>query len=109
MQTPSVGLMVHVLIDPARNNGSDVAPAVITRVWEHHPDAAPGMPTGYINVRVLADSNEVPWLTSINLFAERPSVDELGGMFPEFSNPPHPGAAVAAGRDRVAFWPPRVD
>ena len=30
---PTVGRIVHVLVDPKQNNGSDVAAAVITRVW----------------------------------------------------------------------------
>jgi hypothetical protein len=32
-QRPSLGRTVLVGMDPAANNGSDVAPAVITRVW----------------------------------------------------------------------------
>ena len=55
-QAPSLGRIVLVAVDPAMNNGADVAPAIITRVW-----------TGTsINVRVLLDSDVVPpWRTSL--------------------------------------------
>lgn len=55
-QLPSLGDVVLVAVDPAMNNGSKTAPAVITRVW-----------TGTsINVRVLLDSDGVPpWRTSL--------------------------------------------
>lgn len=46
-QEPTVGRIVHVAMDPKRNNGSDFAPAIITRVWSRtcvnvtiFPDAA---------------------------------------------------------------------
>lgn len=38
--TPSIGRVVHVLVAPVTNNGSDVAPATVTRVWEQRPDGA---------------------------------------------------------------------
>lgn len=104
MQKPSVGRIVHVLIDPTMNNGSDVAPAIITRVW---PSGGPVDATGfvgYINVRVLADSDNTLWLGSINLFAERPSLDELHALFPG-----QPDKGDGIGRGVVAFWPPRTE
>lgn len=52
---PSVGRIVHVPADPAENNGADVAPAVITRVWS---DTC-------VNVRVLLDSDAIEWRTSV--------------------------------------------
>lgn len=85
MQTSTVGSMVHVIVDPRQNNGSDVAPALITRVWENE----------LVNVRVLLDGPDVLWLTSIKLFGERPAEDD-----------------ETVGRDtngvqRAAFWPSR--
>jgi hypothetical protein len=48
--TPTVGRIVHVLVDPKANNGSDVAPAIITRVWN---DSG-------VNLRVLRDNAPGP-------------------------------------------------
>lgn len=59
VQKPSVGRIVLVLVDPAINNGADVAPGIITRVWS---DTC-------VNVRVLLDGEDTLWKTSIALFA----------------------------------------
>ncbi len=72
---PSICRMVIVPCSPATNNGADEAPAIITRVW----------PNGLINVRVLNDSNNLEWRTSVKLHDEKP--DEVG---------------------HDAWWPPRV-
>lgn len=54
--TPDVGDVVLVPMDPHLNNGSAVAPAVVTRVW--NPIT--------INVRVLADKDTAAeWRTSV--------------------------------------------
>lgn len=55
--TPSVGRIVIVKVDPKRNNGADVAPAVITRVW------APDL----VNLKVLKDAEQDAWMTSVKL------------------------------------------
>jgi hypothetical protein len=52
---PSVGRIVLVPADPAKNNGANVAPAIITRVWS---DTC-------VNLRVLLDSDETTWRTSV--------------------------------------------
>lgn len=85
MQTANVGDVVHVVVDPRQNNGSDVAPAMVTRVWNDE----------LVNVRVLLDGPDVLWLTSVKLFDERPAEDD-----------------ETVGRDtngvqRAAFRPPR--
>lgn len=56
---PSLGRIVHVPMDPATNNGADVAPAVITRVWNDTT----------VNVRLLADAAPcaTDWRTSLVL------------------------------------------
>lgn len=64
---PSIGRIVLVPMDPAENNGSDVAPAVITRVWNDV----------MINVKILTDGPADQWRTSLSLHAERP--DEILG------------------------------
>lgn len=53
--SPDVGDVVLVPVDPAQNNGSRVAPAVITRVWNKTT----------VNVRVLLDSDAIQWRTSL--------------------------------------------
>jgi hypothetical protein len=37
MQKPSLGRIVLAVCPQAKSNGADVAPAVITRVWNEHP------------------------------------------------------------------------
>lgn len=54
VQKPSVGRIVHVLMDPTMNNGADIAPAIITRAWSDTT----------VNLRVLADGNSTLWRTS---------------------------------------------
>lgn len=81
MYEAHIGDIVHVLLDPAQNNNSDVAAAIVARVW--------GKPYEYndvecqtVNVRVLGDSAEVLWLTSIQLFEDRPSNEQLAAWSP---------------------------
>lgn len=74
-QKPSLARMVIVSVDPAKNNGSDEAPAIITRVWNDT----------LVNVKVLNDSPNNEWKTSVTLHAEKPE------------NAQH-----------AAWWPPRV-
>lgn len=85
MQTPSLGRIVLVKVNPASNNGSDTAHAAITRVWGQGDDG-----NWTINVRVTLDASLVadPWLTSVRLF----DTEEQ---------------AVANGPSS-AYWPPRV-
>lgn len=61
MPKPSVGRIVLVPIDPTMNNGSNVAPAIITRVWSETT----------VNLRVLADGDSILWRTS-STYAENP-------------------------------------
>lgn len=76
MQKPSIGRIVLVALDPTMNNGATIAPAVITRVWS---DTS-------VNVRVLADSENLLWRTSLTY------VDSLDDDSPRGS----------------WAWPPRV-
>lgn len=56
---PSLGRIVLVPVDPTTNNGADVAPGIITRVWS----------ATCVNVRVLLDAGANPtWKTSLALF-----------------------------------------
>jgi hypothetical protein len=81
-QRPSLGRIVLVPMNPAMNNGATEAPAIVTRVWS---DTS-------VNVRVLADSAELEWRTSVKL------VDEL----PEYEADDSPPNM------HVWCWPPRV-
>lgn len=103
MQTASIGRIVHVLVDPAQNNGSDVAAGVVARVWggpytTGTDPATKLLERQTVNVRVLGDSGETLWLTSILLFDERPTDEQLAALAPHNSK----------GYRAVAFWPPRV-
>jgi hypothetical protein len=65
-QKPSLGRIVHVRVDPTQNNGSDIAPAVITRVWNDN----------MVNLRVLFDAFTTPfWMTSVRLVDDEPAAD----------------------------------
>jgi hypothetical protein len=86
----AVGRTVHMLMNPAVNNGSDTAPAVITRVWS---DTC-------VNVRVLADSRDVPWYTSVSLHPDRAAADAAVAPVREMHG--------AGAHLRAAWWPERV-
>ncbi|WKU08000.1 hypothetical protein [Micromonospora sp. HUAS LYJ1] len=82
MQKPSPARMVLVIVDPIGNNGSDIAPAVITRVWGEHPAGG-----WTVNLKTIKDGNVDEWLTSIRLFDTEQQARENG---------------------YACFWPPRV-
>lgn len=73
-QQPSVGRIVLVSMDPLKNNGTDAAPAVITRVWS----------ATTVNVRVLPDAtpSEAEWRTSVT------HSDSLDGTLHRWTWPP---------------------
>lgn len=55
---PSLGRIVLTRVDSRMNNGSDIAPAIVTRVWSD----------GMVNIRVMLDSENPPlWKTSVLL------------------------------------------
>lgn len=97
MPKPSVGRIVHVLVDPRHNNGSDVAPAVITRTWGDDD---------HVNLRVLHDGPSAApegrndWLTSHPLHESREALEEHCAKVREQHG--HEGS------DFGAFWPPHV-
>lgn len=73
MQKPSLARMVIAQADPATNNGADVCPAVITRVWGERPDGG-----WTVNVRTLNDGPDVGWKTSVVLFETEEQAREYG-------------------------------
>lgn len=96
MNKPALGRIVHVLVDPKFNNGSDVASAQITRVWS---DTC-------VNLRITFDGPSVPpegrqdWFTSAYLHESREAADAAHEE------------AWGDRKDQVpntrAFWPARV-
>lgn len=97
-QVASVGRIVHMIVNPTQNNGSTIAPAVITRVWGEPFEGADGLGRRVtVNLRVLLDQADVPWLTSVELFDERPDEEALAAARPH----------NCRGYSSVAFWPPR--
>lgn len=93
---PTIGRVVLALVDPATNNGSDVAPAIITRVFSDT----------IVNVRVLLDGPDVPWKTSISLHDDRDAVDAAKAQREaELADRGGPHAPIVM---HAAYWPPRV-
>jgi len=111
MQEPSVGRVVHVLVDRAQNNGSDVAPAVLTRCWGN--EASPEYHT--VNLRLLLDAHpsDREWKTSARLFEDRQAAERYCRETAEQVHEGYAGGADAAYANYLnsgmfAFWPPRV-
>jgi hypothetical protein len=77
--TPSVGCIVMCGVNAAGNNGTDVAPAVITRVWSNE----------MVNVKVFNDGLACEWKTSVHLFDVEEQAREYGIL-------------------SACYWPPRV-
>lgn len=77
---PSLGRIVLVPMDPTTNNGNELAPAVITRVWNDT----------LINVKVLTDAPLDQWRTSLTLLDQAPIEGVPAGL-------------------HMAWWPPRVE
>jgi hypothetical protein len=98
MQTPSLGRIVLARTDPTTNNGADVCPALITRVWG--PAAAGGHEWVTVNLKLFRDgNNDVASVTSARLFADEPAAASWAAE----QDPP-----VVGGEPGVAYWPPRV-
>lgn len=84
MNKPSIGRIVHVVGVQATSNGTDVAPAVITRVWSDE----------MVNCTVFPDCAAPVPATSVRIVE-----DETAAR------------ALSDGKDytiTAAFWPPRV-
>jgi hypothetical protein len=67
MDTVKVGDIVLCSVDPALNNGSVLAPAIVTRAWSETT----------VNLRVLSDSSNPPLWCPSATFAS--SVYDLSG------------------------------
>ncbi len=89
MTKPSVGRIVLVTGGPAKSNGTDVAPGLVTRVWQ---DGVEGHHDGVIDVTVFPDAGTPVAATSVYLY----EIEDTARAMVE------KGASVAA------FWPARV-
>jgi len=76
---PSLGCVVITGVSAPENNGSDVAPATVVRVWSDD----------LVNLKVHLDNHTDKWKTSVKLFDTEEEAREYG----------------IAG---ACFWPPRV-
>lgn len=87
MRTPRLADVVLVVGAPARANGVDHAPAVITRVWGEHPDGG-----WTVNLTVFPDARLPGPATSVRLVG---SEEEARALLPSTAAwRPHPAAAV---------------
>lgn len=98
MQTASPCRLVLARTDPDHNNGADVCPAIITRVWGSAERDGHQWTT--VNLQLFRDSSaEINnWLTSVRLFADEAALKAWEAA-------QHPEFAAGGG---VAYWPPRV-
>lgn len=82
---PSIGRVVIATVNQEMNNWAEFAPAIVTRVWGEHPAGG-----WTVNLRVLCDSENVLWQTSVRLVDTQDDI---------------PAGSWAGS---FAFWPPRV-
>lgn len=95
MTAPSVGRIVRAIVPPSQNNGSDVAPAIITRVWSStsvNVDNDTAIPVHVVNLRIFYDSPEIGWETSRYLAGSSGDARAIANA--------QPGV--------VAYWPERT-
>jgi hypothetical protein len=70
-------IMMAAGVPHDRNNGADVAPAVVVRVWSEE----------LVNVRVLCDGPDVLWWTSVKVYADRAELESARESFLAESDP----------------------
>ena len=91
---PSAGRIVLVTVRPTTNNGAEVAPAIITRVWTDE----------MVNVAVFLDgASGAQARTSVPLFADREALDAAAALRAADQDPHTAGTTFTA-----AYWPPRI-
>jgi hypothetical protein len=86
-QQPSLGRIVLAVGTQATSNGTDVAPALITRVWGENPDGS-----WTVNMTVFPDAGSPVNATSVKVFADEEAAR----------------AALPFPTATAAYWPPRV-
>lgn len=108
MQKPEIGLTVHVLVDPAVNNGSDTAPATITRVWS---DTCVNLRVQYDGPPNLTEDYRRPeWLSSWSLHESREALEaHAAERQAAVAAATTPGVEPAKVQLFGAFWPALVE
>ena len=100
-QTPAIGRMIHVIVDPDQNNGADRMAAVITKV--HHD--------GMVNVRPFHDvstSSTVDGITSLPLYqSESDAVAARDKMVQEYKDA-NENKAPDLKHVHYGYWPAHV-
>lgn len=86
-QQPSAGRIVLAVGAQAAGNGTDVAPALITRVWGENPDES-----WTVNMTVSPDAGSPVSATSVRVFADEETAR----------------AALPFPTATAAYWPSRV-
>lgn len=97
-QTPSIGRIVHVIVDPDRNNGAPRAAAVITKV--HHE--------GLVNVRPFHDrstSSELDAITSLPLYQSEADAVAARDAMVKAHTEAHDGQAPDLTHVHYGYWP----
>lgn len=75
MTTPSPARTVLAVGAAARSNGTDIAPAVITRVWSQREDGV-----WLVNATLLPDATSlITWVTSVYLYASEEQARAANG------------------------------
>ncbi|MFF7171080.1 hypothetical protein [Streptomyces pseudovenezuelae] len=97
MPAPTVGQVVLVPMDQAVNNGSDVAPAIVSRVWSETS----------INVRVVEDGPRIEWRQSLEYTDDLSSLDR--GELYWWTWPPQPAADDGSSTEPTPTEPTPTD
>jgi hypothetical protein len=93
-QTPGVGrIVIAAAVPTTNNNDTGIAPAIITRVWQG----------GLVNVRVLCDSHDMLWWTSVRLFDSVEAYSTARSEWAQSEAGQVPGAQFNA-----VYWPTRA-
>lgn len=86
---PTPGRIVLAVGNLARANGTDTAPAIITRVW---PNASP---------------DESPWCTNVTIFRDADEPQPATSVYVH-ANEEAARGALASGASTALYWPPRA-
>lgn len=110
---PSIGRIVNVFVNPDTNNGSDIAPAIITRVWSRRADGA-----WTINFRMFLDRSPLSGdlmehRTSATMWATRKQAEEdieskVDTNADFYKITPSEAREDLLNSGVFCFWPPRV-
>jgi hypothetical protein len=78
-----LGDILCVLVDPALNNGSDEAAAIVTLARED----------GLVNLTIFQDESATTWVNAVRLYDKRPDEETLAEDHPDTPGPGYQRAA----------------